>query len=158
MHETEERERRRLNVVFYGLTIVADPRKMVSECLSKLGLSGDDQPNVVRSWQLAPHDKQHKPLLFARFCSIEDRNRVLVAARKRRSNQIEQDGFYVNEDLTQFQRQQLWQLREEVKRRNEGAGERKYRVTGWRIVEMKSPMFTRKHRPAPIPEEEDETA
>ena len=133
-NEMEERQRRQCNAVIFGLDDIPDASKAATECIRTLGFNETNSPKLVRSFAIRPRSGNGKPLLVIRFGSQAARDDVLRAARKRNVSDAKSHKFFVNPDLTLLQRNHLKDLKTEVKKRNDQAGAREWKIFNDRIV------------------------
>lgn len=128
--ELDQRKWKSSNLVFVGLQDSSDAKKAVSEfCMKSLGIP-DIQNTISRVWLKGSKDKP--PLVIARFSDTNVQDQILRTARKRPKESNKTSRIYVNEDLTQMQRDSLKRMVQEVRElRSEG---KNARIFGGRVI------------------------
>ena len=128
LSENEERERRKQNVLIFGLAESQattenireeDDKKAIAEMLQVMKVRPENIKSVKRFKRKAG-DSNRAPPVFVRLNDKVDRNEILSAARFLKDSEKFKKVF-VNPDLTEFERAQSKQLREARKAKNDDA-------------------------------------
>lgn len=86
------------------------PKKVVEFCSKELNINITSN-QLAFARQIKPKNSESKHLVIAKFYSLELRDTVYGAGRKRSINDVQRSGVYVNADLTPLQRERLRDLR-----------------------------------------------
>jgi len=118
-NENKDRMKRDKNLIVFGIPSSTksepnekqlDDEKKIKELLTKVKINSE---NVVKCFRLRSKDPNKPPPIIVETTDTVTRNNIIKAARRKF------EGIYVNPDLTEAQRRQDRQLRDELKNKNE---------------------------------------
>ena len=138
MAEFKRREDKKLNIVISGLPSV--PGKQDVELISDLvNRELKFTPQITKTARLGSGKNGSPPLLLATLRDAADKRNIILHAKDLRSssNAFVKSNVYINNDLTQIQRQENFALRGQLKARR-ATGELNLVIRAGKIVHNSS--------------------